>query len=227
MKHQGSPFYNLVLLFLSIYVLVALSIEAFLVEDQEVKQVLQYIDFAVCSVFLCDFFVNLYKAKFKSQFLKWGWIDFISSIPAIDPLRWGRVSKIVRIIRYLRAIKSIKILINSLHTSKYETFTLCVFLVVFVSFTLSSAFILEFERSYHSDINTAEAALWWAFLNLMNAKASITQAVSHEGVIMTTILNKVGLLLFAYVNSMFIAWLVVQKKTGLESQNYVKNTNEE
>ncbi|WP_201777827.1 ion transporter [Thalassomonas actiniarum] len=220
MKQQGSPLYNLVLIFLSVYVLATLSIEAFLIEDQEIKQVLQYIDFAVCCIFLCDFFVNFYQAESKSQFLKWGWLDFISSIPAIDPLRWGRVSKVVRVIRYLRAIKSIKILVKSLHVSKYETFTLSILLIVFVSFTLSSAFILEFERSYNSSINTAESALWWAFLNLMNAKTSISQAVSHEGIIMTTVLNKVGLLLFAYVNSMFIAWLVVQKRTDLETTNY-------
>lgn len=154
----------------------------------------------------------LASATSKFEYMKWGWLDLISSIPAIDPLRWGRISKIVRIVRYLRAIKSIKILLNSLHTSKFETLSLCVFLVVFLTFTLSSAVILEFERDFDSPIATAEAALWWAFLNLLNAKSSIDQALSTEGVTVTILLNKVGLLLFAYLNSMLVAWLVMQRK---------------
>lgn len=213
MQEKGSPFYNLVLLFLSIYILIALMVEAFFVKDEEIKRVLQYIDFIVCIFFLVDFFVNFFSAKSKMEYMKWGWIDLISSIPAIDPLRWGRVSKIVRIVRYLRAIKSIKVLLQSLHTSKIETLSLCVFLVVFVSYSLSSAFILDFEREYSSEINSAESALWWSFLNLMNAKTAVTQALSPEGITMTIILNKVGLLLFAYVNSMIVAWLVIQRQS--------------
>lgn len=227
MQQQNSPLYNLVLIFLSIYVLSILTIESFIITNPEVKKVLQYIDFGVCLIFMCDFFKSLYVAESKSKFLKWGWIDFISSIPAVGPLRWGRVTKAVRLIRYLRAIKSMKILLNSIHANKYETFTICIFLIVFVSFTLSSAFILEFEREFTSSINTAETALWWAFLNILNAKTAIGQAVSSEGVIMTTFLNKVGVLLFAYINSMFIAWLVFQKNTDVSSVNSVKNMIDE
>jgi len=214
MKEKGSPLYQIVLLFLSVYVLGAILVEAFLVSDTEIKQVLQYIDLFVCMFFLLDFFVNFTLAKSKLEFMKWGWLDLVASIPAIDPLRWGRVSKVIRIVRYLRALKSVKILVGSLHASKYETLSLCVFLVVFLTFTLSAGFILEFEKEYHSQISTAEGALWWAFLNLLNAKSSITMAQSSEGVAATILLNKVGLLLFAYLNSMLVAWLVTKRKEG-------------
>lgn len=217
MKEKGSVLYQMVLLFLSVYVLCAILIESFFVSDKEVKKVLQYIDFLVCIFFLIDFGVNFTAAKSKIEYMKWGWLDLISSVPAIDPLRWGRVSKVVRIVRYLRAIKSIKVLLNSLHVSKFETLSLCVFLVVFLTFTLSSAIILEFERGLDSPIATAETALWWAFLNLLNAKSSIGQALSTEGVTATILLNKVGLLLFAYLNSMLVAWLVMQRKPGDKS----------
>ncbi len=213
MREKGSPFYRLILVFLSIYILIALIMEAFFIKDEEMRQVLQYIDFAVCMFFLADFFVNFFSAESKLKYMKWGWIDLISSIPAVDPLRWGRISKVVRIIRYLRAIKSIKVLLNSLHSSKMETLSLSVFLSVFLVYSLSSAFILEFERGFSSGINTAESALWWAFLNLMNAKTAVTQAMSPEGITATIILNKVGFLLFAYINAMIIAWLVHQKQS--------------
>ena len=214
MTDTRSPLYNLVLIFLSVYVLSALVVESFYVTDPEVAKVLQYIDLFICLFFLYDFFSCLYQAESKRAYLKWGWIDLLSSIPAVDPLRWGRVSRVIRIIRYLRAIKSLKVLVSNLHASRFETLSLCVFLIVFVSFSLSSAFILEFERSYNSSLSSAESALWWSFLNIMNAKASINQALSPEGAVITTYLNKVGLLLFAYFNSMLVAWLVVQRQTA-------------
>lgn len=127
MKDVGSPLYKVVLLFLSVYVLSALIAEAFLFENAETRRVLQYIDFGVCLLFLIDFFVGLWKAPQKHSYMKWGWIDLISSIPAVDPLRWGRLSKMVRIVRYLRAIKSLRILLAHLHANKFETLSLCVF----------------------------------------------------------------------------------------------------
>tara|TARA_R110002049_G_scaffold130820_6_gene289322 strand:- start:3296 stop:3979 length:684 start_codon:yes stop_codon:yes gene_type:complete len=214
MNETGTPLYQLTLFVLSIYVLVALLAEAFIVQDAEIQSVLQYIDFGICLVFLADFFVNLYKAESRREYMRWGWLDFLSSIPAIDVLRWGRVSRIVRIVRYLRALRSIRILLQGIKTSRFETLTWSVFLIVFVSFTLSAAFILEFERTYGSTINTAESALWWAFLNIMNAKTSINQALSPEGIIITTVLNKIGFLVFAYLNSILVAWLVMQRRNG-------------
>lgn len=212
MNEKRSPLYNLTLIFLSVYVLIALTVEAFFISDKEIAKTLQYIDLFICFIFLFDFFTCFWAAESKLKYMKWGWIDFVSSIPAIDPLRWGRVSRLIRVFRYLRAIKSMKVLITSLHVSKYETLTLCMFLVVFVSFTLSAAFILEFERGYSSAITSAETALWWSFLNIMNTKVITYQAVSSEGIILSSVLNKVGFLLFAYFNSMLIAWLVSQRQ---------------
>lgn len=221
--NNKSPLYSMVLVILSVYVLVALLLEAFWIEDPEIKAVLQYLDFMVCMLFLWDFFVCLFTAESKRIYMKWGWIDLLSSIPAIDPLRWGRISKVVRIIRYLRAIKSLKIIVRSVSASRFETLSICVFLVVFISFTLSAAFILEFERSYESGIDTAESALAWALLNIVNAKTSISQALSPEGIFMTVFLNKVGLLIFAYLNSMIVAWLVLNVKKA-NTEKSVLNT---
>jgi voltage-gated potassium channel len=210
-RERGGAIYHLALLALSVYVLAALVAEALLVSDPEVRRVLQHIDLAVCVLFLADFFVNVYRAESPLAYLRWGWIDLVSAIPTVDPLRWGRLARIVRILRYLRALKSVRVLMNAISASRMETLSLTVFLIVFVAFTLSSALILEVERPYGSTIATAEAALWWAFLNIMNAKTSIGGALSPEGVVITALLNKVGLLVFAYLNSVIIAWLMAQR----------------
>lgn len=213
MKERGSPLYQLTLLGLSVYVLVALVAETYLIRDSEVQKVLQYIDLSVCIIFMFDFWYNLYKADSRLGYLKWGWIDFISSIPMVDPLRWGRLARVVRILRFLRAIRSVRILYQSILQNKVESLTILVFLFVFVSYTLSACLVLEFERAYNSAIGTAEAALWWSFLNLVNAKTSITVAQSAEASLAAIYLNKVGLVVFAYFNALLIAWLL-EKRGG-------------
>lgn len=216
MQENQSPIYQLFLLVLSIYVLCIVFIETFIITDVEISLILQKIDLFICMVFLSDFFINLYHAKNKLAYLKWGWIDLLSSIPLVDPLRWGRLARIVRILRFLRTTKSLKILLTSIQNSKFQSLTLIVLLVSFVAFTLCAALILEFERNYSDGINTANEALRWALLNVLNAKIPITQVQSSEGIIATIVLNKIGYLLFAYINAIIIAWLI-QKRTTINS----------
>ncbi|WP_462175896.1 ion transporter [Pseudoalteromonas gelatinilytica] len=211
MKEKGSAVYQLFLLALSIYVLIVVFAETFLVTDPEVSLLLQRVDLSICVVFLIDFFVNFYKAESKLKYMKWGWIDLVSSIPLLDPLRWGRLARVVRILRFFRTIKSLKLLISSILSSKFQSLTLVVLLITFVSFTACASLIMEFEKSSVGGISTANEALWWAFLNIMNAKVSIPQAQSTGGIIATVILNKIGLLLFAYFNAIMIAWLIKKR----------------
>ena len=218
MKERGNALYQLFLLGLSIYVLLALLVEAFLVTDPEIRKVLQFTDLLICAVFLFDFFVNLYSAENKLGYMKWGWIDLLASIPMIDPLRWGRMARIIRIFRFMRAIKSIRYLLLILQGSKAQSLSLIVLFITFLSYTMCAALILEFETGYASEINTAESALWWSFLNIMNAKVSLSVAQSYEGMVITVILNKVGLVLFAYFNAIIIAWLL-QKRMDVRVPN--------
>ncbi|WP_462181794.1 ion transporter [Pseudoalteromonas gelatinilytica] len=211
MKEKGSAVYQLFLLALSIYVLIVVFAETFLVTDPEVSLLLQRVDLSICVVFLIDFFVNFYKAESKLKYMKWGWIDLVSSIPLLDPLRWGRLARVVRILRFFRTIKSLKLLISSILSSKFQSLTLVVLLITFVSFTACASLIMEFEKNSVGGISTANEALWWAFLNIMNAKVSISQAQSTGGIIATIILNKIGLLLFAYFNAIMIAWLIKKR----------------
>jgi voltage-gated potassium channel len=224
MREKGSAVYQLFLLALSIYVLCIVFAETFIVSDPEISLVLQRIDLFICLIFLGDFFLNLYTAKSKLTYLKWGWIDLLSSIPLADPLRWGRLARVIRILRFLRTIKSLKILISSIQGSKFQSLTLIVILISFVTFTLCASLILELERDYAGGINTANEALKWAFLNVMNAKISITQAQSTGGMVITVILNKVGLLLFAYFNAIIVAWLI-QKRVEAKQSNLSSSNN--
>ena len=83
--------WQLLIALLSAYTLVALSYEQFGRPPEDIRFLLGIFDFVVCAFFMTDFIKQLVKAKPKSAYLKYGWIDFISSIPAFPMLMWARV----------------------------------------------------------------------------------------------------------------------------------------
>src|SRR5262245_40115744 len=83
--------YQLFMFGLGIYVLVALAAQTLLPISESTGAILDHLDDLVCLIFFADFFINLYLAPNKLRYLKWGWIDLVSSIPMVDALRAGRI----------------------------------------------------------------------------------------------------------------------------------------
>ena len=214
MQERGNAVYQAFMLALSIYVLAALILEAFLVKDDAIADVLRYMDLVVCLFFLLDFFFNLITAPSKRAYLKWGWIDFVSSIPALDTLRWGRLSRVIRIVRFFRSLRSLRQIYTAFREDRIQSLTLIVVLLTFLSYSICASLVLYFERGLNPELDTAGDALWWALLNVMNAKITIASVVTREGQVMTMVLNKIGLLLFAYFNALIVAWLVNKRREG-------------
>lgn len=207
------PAWQLCMLVLSIYALASLSLETLIITDPEITSVLVTVDLLICMVFFMDFLILLFTVQDKKAYmLSWGWIDLISSIPMVDPLRWGRLARVIRILNILRAIKSIRVIGDSVKASPFETLSVMTFVIVFVSFSVSAGLVIEFERGFDSQIRSSADALWWSFLSILNAKGGFGTAVSPEGILNTVYLNKVGLLLFAYINGSVVAWLLTSRK---------------
>jgi len=72
----------------------------------QVSRILEWVDTGVCFLLLLDFGIRFHKAKSKLEFMKWGWIDLLASIPNLPMLRAGRLVRVLRIIRLLRAIRA-------------------------------------------------------------------------------------------------------------------------
>lgn len=208
LEHSRNPLFHLLMLVLSIYVLVTLSIESFLISDPEIRRVIQRIDLIICLIFLADFLYLFFTASDTKRYMRWGWIDLASSIPMVDALRWGRVARVVRIVQVLRAVKSIHVVYQHVKSSPFETLTIMTCLVVFFSFSIGATLILDFERGHDSELTSASDALWWSLLSILNAKVSMASPVSSAGIITGVFLNKIGILLFAYINGMIISWVV-------------------
>jgi voltage-gated potassium channel len=200
---------QIVTLILSVYVLLALFIQATVKLSSDTIQILDRIDFFVCVVFLTDFFVRLYRAPSKTKFLKWGWIDFVSSIPMLNIFRVGRIVRIVRVFRILRAFRSTKnLVIYFLHRRKVTSFaavaTISLSIMVFAAIA-----VLTFEDSPEANIKSAGDAFWWAFVTMTTVGYGDKYPLTTEGRIIACVLMVTGAGLFATLTG-FIASMFVQ-----------------
>jgi len=151
----------MIILTLSLLVLGLLVMELVLDLPAETIRVLRWIDNIVCVLFFIDFVVRFRRAESKVQFMKWGWIDLLASIPEIGALRWGRIFAVLRILRLLRAVKSVRLLVEIVFQHRTRGGVASVFTITFLVLSLSSVSILLVERNPDSNIRTAEDAVWW------------------------------------------------------------------
>ena len=211
-------------LILSVYVLVALLVQSTVKLSSDTVKILEGIDFFVCVVFLANFFVRFHQAPSKSKFLKWGWIDFISSIPMLNVFRVGRVVRIVRVFRILRAFRSTKNLITYFLRYRRLTSVAAVAAISLSVMVFAAIAVLNFEDSPDSNIKNAGDAFWWAFVTMTTVGYGDKYPLTTEGRIIACMLMTAGAGLFATLTG-FIASMFLQpesKTTESELQELVR-----
>lgn len=88
----------------SVYVLLALILEITMTLPHLLHTPFKILDALACCVFLYEFFIRFRAANNKLQFMKWGWIDLLASIPLLDSFfRTLRLISVIRIVRFLHA----------------------------------------------------------------------------------------------------------------------------
>lgn len=205
--HEISVF-DILILILSVYVLLTLIIDSFFQLSPELTKLLLFIDNFICFIFLIDFTYRFIKAPSKLKFMKWGWIDLISSIPTFDVLRYGRLVRIFRILRVLRAFRSIKIISQHIFKNRtkgtFATATLTAVLMII----FGSIAILQFEQDPSSNIKTAEDSLWWAFVTITTVGYGDKFPVTTEGRIIASFLMVTGVGLFGTFTGFIASWFM-------------------
>ncbi len=203
---------------LCVYVLLALAVDTFFKLDAGSRMILNYVDTGICVIFLLDFFVQLIPADKKLAYLKWGWIDFISSIPMIGPLRWGRAARVFRILRLLRGVRSSRRLLAHILERRAQSAFLAVALTSIVLVVFSSIAVLHFETSPDSNIRSAGDALWWSFVTITTVGYGDTFPVSAGGRIVAAVLMIAGVGLFGTFTGFIASWFMGGKDAQQDSE---------
>jgi voltage-gated potassium channel len=212
-------FLNLLIVVLSIYVLTALLVDTFFSLPSDIHDLLQIIDDGICFIFLIDFFYRFFYSKNKLSFLKWGWIDFISSIPALPFVRFGRLFRLIRLFRILRAFRSIKVLTQHVFRNRIQGTMSAVAIITFLVVIFSSISILIVEKDPASNIKSAEDAIWWSMVTVTTVGYGDKFPVTTEGRFIGVVLMLVGVGLFGTFTAFVSSWFVMGKNIEKEKEN--------
>jgi len=220
--HELGPF-QIVILVLSLFVLSILCLELLIDVSEETSRLFRWIDTAVCAVFLVDFGIRFRRAESKLQFMKWGWIDLLSSIPEIEALRWGRVFRVIRIVRLLRAVRSLRLIFEILFTSRTRSGMASVFMITFLMLSLSSVGILVTETAEESNIRTAEDAAWWSLTTITTVGYGDRYPVTLPGRLIAGALMITGVGLFGTLSGVVASFFLGDKSKGTPENPEVTN----
>lgn len=216
--------YQLFVLVLCVYAIAALALHAILPADGPGRDFLDAVDYVVCGIFFIDFLVSLATSPDRTRyFLTWGWLDLLSSVPALPVARLGRVARLLRIFRLIRGVRATKIFVSLLIERRAENAFLAACLVALLMLVCCGSAMLHFEGSHpEANIRTAEDALWWGVATLTTVGYGDRFPVTTEGRIVAVVLMIAGLGLFGTLSGFVAAWFLGPSPQQAENNDDVR-----
>jgi len=213
---------NIIVFFLSVYVIIALVFSFFIDRRSETHKLLEYIDHGVCVIFFIDFLHRFFTAPRKREYMRWGWVDLVSSIP-MSAFAVGRIFRILQLLRVIRAIRSLRLLSHYFLKNKIKSTFASAAIFAFLMIVFCAIAMLRVEGDDpRSKIKTAEDALWWAYATITTVGYGDMVPVTTEGRIIAVVLMTVGVGLFGTFTAYVASWFVEKKEEQKDEEQKIE-----
>lgn len=202
---------SLVLSFMALFVISALL---FFPLKEPTRQVLISLDFIICSIFLLQLTIDWIRSADRLQYIKRHWIDFIASIPMVEPLRFARLFHILRVILVIRSSRS---LVKQLMINRRETTLASILLLMVILLTIGSSIMLFLEsKSPDANIQTGGDAIWWALVTISTVGYGDHFPVTNAGKILASGLIICGVGIFGMISGLITS--LITSPTEVQAQ---------
>ena len=222
LKDKGVyAFLHILILFLSVFLVVRISIdtfdnEAFYLEPRFIK-----FQFWICIVFLFDFFVEFFLAGNKWRYIRNRFIFFLVSIPynsIISFYGWTFSPQVTYALHYIPLIRGgyAMSIVVSWFTYNRATGLFISYLatLIFTIYFASLAFYV-FEHHVNPLVKDYQDALWWACMDATTVGSNIV-AVTPVGRILSVLLAALGMMMFP-IFTVYVTNLLTRTKQQGES----------
>jgi voltage-gated potassium channel len=208
--HDQNSFYEIAILALcavSLTILIADSIREI---TPVTRELLGWGDNAVCVLFLADFLYSFWRAPKKFQYMLngGGWLDLLSSTPAVVVPGWVRLTRFARITRIGRAVKAARSIARAAAEKRAESALLAAGVIIVTLIISSSIAIVEFEDPASGNIKTAADAMWWAISTMSSAGAGDLYPTTLAGRAVGVLLMAAGVGVVGTVTGLVTAWFI-------------------
>jgi voltage-gated potassium channel len=214
------------LFILGISVLSLANLVVFIVApDAEVDQVVSIVDGLLCIIFLIDFGWRLATAPDRRRYMRWGWADFLGSLP-YPPLRLFRLVHVVLASRVLRAAGGRRVL-RQMVRERAETAIFFVFFVAILVLEVGSSLVLIAERGApNANIKTGGESLWWAWVSVTTVGYGDFYPVTSWGRIIGSVMLGVGIGLVTTITGFLATKLLPPRDVSPRVEQEILEANE-
>ena len=193
--------YDLFIVALTLFSLLVVVVYYLLPLSEATLQTLLWIDIPISFIFLLDSLHSLRRAPDRRAYLKWGWLDFLGSVPLILPLRIARLARLIRAVRTLR-LRRLKDVGQDLDQNRAQGAALIMVLLAIVVVTTSTVAVLEFESEMPgANIRSGGDAFWWSIVTMATVGYGDFYPVTVLGRIAAIALMTVGVGIFGVLAS--------------------------
>lgn len=210
---------QLALVLLSVVLLLGLAADLIFPMPQEISRLIHFVDTAICLMLFTDFSWRFARATSKLAFMRWGWLDLLACIPAIEMLRWGRLFRILRVVKLLIALRSFRALLDQFLHKRRQAGMASALVLTIVVITFASIGMLLVEHAPDSNIKTAEDALWWALVSITTIGYGDRYPVTDAGRIIATVLMICGIGLFGTLSGVAASFFLGTDETPKPSSS--------
>lgn len=209
--------YELFIIFLSFYSIVVVILVTIAPVKESTIEILIIVDHFIVIIFLYDFIRQLYRAPKKLAYLKWGWMDLISSLPGVYYLRVLRIGRIVRSGNELRAATGRSVW-EAFKQHRAESAVLTTTFALFFLLLFTSILILNVEGELsETSISSAEDAVWWSFVTLTTVGYGDEVPGTTQGRLIGFVLMAGGITLLAVFTGYAAAYF--NPRTGKDDES--------
>lgn len=231
-KIRKDIYYEIVFAVLAI---VAVSIAALDIMGNvslEKPSVLYYVDFSILIIFIGDYFIRLYLAQNRKNFMKNNIPDLIAIIPFNRIFKIFRIIKLVRLLKIARISKLTKLSRFFVYSfrifRKSERFLKTNGLIYALSFTVFIILVSSIAISYFENMSLPDS-IWWSFVTATTVGYGDLSPSSSGGRVVAAVLMLVGIGTIGMLTGTIATYFLISAKKTLsdnEFEKYILETNE-
>lgn len=194
-------FLNFLVIILSLGLIAFISWDTFQDVDYLENATYMKYQFAVCMVFLAEYFYRLWMSKHRLRFVFWTIPFLIISVPWLNIISYFQISVSHEALAYFCFIPIVRGLVALVMVVTFVTKTL--------SSTLFSAYVLVLapivymsglifyvaEKAMNPALKNFWYALWWAGMNVTTIGCDINP-MTYTGMVLSFILSLLGIIMF-------------------------------
>ncbi|HXA29299.1 MAG TPA: ion transporter [Candidatus Angelobacter sp.] len=154
--------------------------------------------FVFTAVFGGEFAVRFANARNRKEYLRHHWLDLVSSLPMVGPLRAVRL---LRLLRLVRAAKGLNAIQRQRLVDGGSPGGLSLLLIVFTVIWFGAALCYwSLDHTYNPDARTFGDALYWAFLTMTTMGYGTASTLNADTRVLAGVVIFVGVGLVSLVS---------------------------